>query len=235
MKILGICGTNNKRGTSPNEWILNVALNAAKELGAETESIRLIDYVIKPCASCHLCICDNECPLFSDPQDQAAEVFKKIGEADGLIFASPVYSYHQPAIMLNLIQRARFFHEVDRSRYMGLKSIRSHRNIFAGKPIGTLVTSVTVGNETALADLMHNFRGLGAAPIACAGISLLDSVIGYIYENTKNEKIKELFCKDDPDWEDNECAIEMARAVGKWIYKAYHSPIFQKIKHHIKL
>lgn len=235
MKIFGICGTNNKNRASASEWMLQVALDAAMGLGAETKSIRLINYEIKPCASCHLCMCDHECPLFNNPKDRAKEVFGMIAEADGIIFSSPVYSYHQPAIMLKLIQRARFFHEVERGRYMGLKSIRSHGNPFSGKPVGMLVNSATIGNETALADLMHNLRGLGAAPVACAGICLLDSVIGKMYRHTKNEKIKEIFCKDVPKYEDNECAQEMARAVGKWVYHAYQSPIYQKIKHHIKL
>jgi multimeric flavodoxin WrbA len=236
MKILGICGSHNKKkGDSPSEWILQVALDAAKELGAETRSIRLIDYTINNCSSCHLCFCDYECPLFDSKNDQAKEVFDMIDKADGLIFSSPVYSYHQPAILMQLIQRARFFHEVERGRYMGLKSIRSNSNPFSGKPIGTLVSSATIGNETALADLMHNFRGLGAAPVACAGICLLDSVIGKMYKNSKNEKLKKMFQEHMTDYKDNECAAEMARGVGKWVYKSYHSEVFQKIKHYIKL
>lgn len=234
MKILGICTTHNKKGKSPCEWIMRMALEAAENLGAETKGIRLINYQIKPCASCHLCMCDHVCPLFNDSEDQAKEVFEMIADSDGIIFSSPVYSYHQPAIAIKLIQRARFFHEVERGRYMGLKKLRSYRNPFAGKPIGTLVTSATIGNETALADMMHNFRGLGAAPLACAGICLLDSAIGNMYRHTKNEKIRQIYCKDIPSYEDNECAIEMARSVGKWVYRAYQSPIFQKIKRHIK-
>lgn len=235
MKILGICTTNNKKVKSASDWILSVALEAAQKLGAETKSIRLIDYNIKSCLSCHLCMCDYTCPLLDDPDDQAKVVFDMIAEADGLIFSSPVYSYHQPAIAINLIQRARFFHEVERGRYMRLRSIRSYKNPFSGKPIGTIVTSATIGNETALADLMHNFRGLGAAPVACAGICLMDSVISDMYSASKDEKIKGVYCKEKLDYKDNECAKEMASSVGKWVFLAYNSPIFQKVKHHIKL
>ena len=109
MKILGICGTNNLQGKSPCEWILGVALDAAQGLGAEVKSIRLINYEIKICRSCHLYMCDHVCPLFNDPTDKAKEVFAMIAQADGIIFYSPVYSYHQSAILHNLIQRARFF------------------------------------------------------------------------------------------------------------------------------
>lgn len=236
MKILGICGTHNKKRPSASEWILNVALEATKELGADTSAIRLIQYNIKPCASCHLCMCDHACPLLKDPQDQAKDVFRMIAEADGIILSSPVYSYHQPAIMMNLIQRIRFFHEVERGRYMGLKSIRkSYRNPLAGKPIGTLVNSATIGNETALADLMHNLRGLGAAPVACAGICLFDSVIANMYQHTQSEAIQQEYCKEAPRYEDNECAKAMAQSVGRWVYKCHQSKVFQKVKHYIKL
>ena len=118
---------------------------------------------------------------------------------------------------------------------MGLKRLRSHKNPFSGKPIGTLVTSATIGNETVLADFMHNLRGLGSVPVACAGICLLDSVIGNMYRASDNEKIQEIFCRDLPKYEDNECAVDLARGVGKYVFQSFHSPIFQKIKHYVKL
>ncbi len=39
----------------------------------------------------------------------------------------------------------------------------------------------------------------------------------------------------DANYEENECAIAMARAVGQWVVHMYQSPVFQKTKYHTKL
>ncbi|MBN2482821.1 MAG: NAD(P)H-dependent oxidoreductase [Candidatus Omnitrophica bacterium] len=235
MKILGICGTNKKNGKAASEWFLNESLAAAAALGAATESIRLIQYNLKPCTSCDLCFCGKDCPLFSDPEDDGKELFDKVAGADGLIFSSPVYSYQQPACVINFIQRSRVFHERERGRLMGLRSLKMRDNPFSGKPVGNLAISATIGNEGALSGLLHNLRGLGAAPVICAGISLMEPVIKEMYKTCDVEKINRLFNGNVASYTENQEAIDMARSVGRYIYKTYYSEVFQKIKYHIKL
>jgi len=214
---------------------LNQALAAARAEGAETDLIKLIDYTIKPCSSCHLCMAGKPCPLLHDRHDDGNKVFEKIFWADALIFSSPVYSYQQPATVINLIQRSRCFHEVERGRYYGMKSVKRKGNPFAGKPVGNLAVSATIGQEGALYGLLHNLRGLGATPVACAGISLMDPVIRDMYKVSSDKKIKDMFNDSIPGYEHNDCAQDLARNVGKWVCQVYRSEIFQKIKHLIKL
>jgi multimeric flavodoxin WrbA len=235
MNILGICGTNNKNRKSPAVWFLDQALEAAREEGAETQAIKLIDYHMKPCNSCHLCMAGKPCPLERDPEDDGDKVFEKIFWADALIFSSPVYSYQQPAIVINLIQRSRCFHELERGRYYGLKNIKRDGNPFSGKAVGNLAVSATIGQEGALYGLLHNLRGLGATPVACAGISLMDPVIKDMYRVSNDKKIKQMFKNENGSYEQNTHAREMARHVGKWVCQVQGSEVFQKIKHLIKL
>jgi len=241
MKILGICGTN-KRGNikSASEWYLKRALEAAEELGAKTELIRLINYRIKPCLACNFCICGKLCPLLEDPKDNAKEIFAKIDEAEGIIFSYPVYAYQTPAIIINLLQRTRPFHELERAKATGLKIKAAKSNPFSGKAIGNLTVAAAIGLEGALFGPLHILKALGATPVACAGISLLDPEIKNIYSidgkfSVPNEKIKAFFDRDFPSYEENECAIDMARAVGKWVYRACKSEVFQRIKYRTKL
>jgi multimeric flavodoxin WrbA len=235
MKILGICGTNSRKKDSPSEWFLAQAMKGAESEGAETEMIRLIRYNIQPCSSCHMCMCVGKCHLLEDKKDDGAEVFDKIFKADGIIFSSPVYSYQAPAIVINLIQRSRCFHEIERGRWMGIRNVKKTDNPYSGKPIGNLAISATIGQEGALFGLLHNLRGLGATPVACAGISLMGPVIRDMYKTMKNEKVQKLFEQDQSRYQDNQCAIDMARSVGKYVAQTFQSDIFQSIKHYIKL
>ncbi|MGF7183972.1 multimeric flavodoxin WrbA [Desulfitispora alkaliphila] len=86
MKVLGIVGSSRKRGNS--ELLLRLALKGATEQGAQVEKLRLGDYEIKSCTGCMSCIFnDTDCHL----DDDAAELFQKIIEADGIIIAAPTY------------------------------------------------------------------------------------------------------------------------------------------------
>ncbi|MBD3246033.1 MAG: hypothetical protein GF333_03385 [Candidatus Omnitrophica bacterium] len=235
MKVLGICGTNKKEEKSASEWFLAEALRAAREAGADTESVRLSRYRLKPCLSCDLCFCGRKCPLFDDPEDDGGVLFEKFFSADALIFSSPVYSYQQPAQVINLIQRSRVFHEIARGRRMGLRSIKMNGNPYAGKPVGNLAVSATIGQETALAGILHNLRGLGAAPVACAGISLMEPVIKDMYRAADREALQNVAGTSPDGFEENGAARDMARAVGQYVCTVHASKMFQKIKHHIKL
>jgi multimeric flavodoxin WrbA len=240
MKILGICGTHKRnRKKSASEWFLNKALQAAREEGAETESIRLINYRIKPCLACNLCICGKMCPLLEDPEDGAKDVFNKIFDADGIIFSSPVYAYQQPATVYNFFHRMRPFHEYERAKVTKLTINAVKGNPFAGKPVGSLAVGAAIGQEGALYGNLHILKALSATPVACAGIALLEPEIKNLYSVdgtfcVENPKIKSLFDRDFEEYEENECAVNMARSVGIYINKVCNSEIFQKIRYTIK-
>lgn len=85
IKILAIVGSPRIGGNT--ERLVEEALNAAEEEGAETEMVRLANKDIKPCDACLACAKTKKCRI----RDDFEEIFKKMADADGIIIASPVY------------------------------------------------------------------------------------------------------------------------------------------------
>lgn len=90
MKILGVSlGTKNGN----NDTMCRVALEAAKEKGAEIEFIHLFDWDIQYCSGCVACsrglvmgkgmICSR--------QDDFKAFYEKVVEADGVLFVDPIF------------------------------------------------------------------------------------------------------------------------------------------------
>ncbi len=85
MKIAAFNGSPRKNWNTAT--LLNKALEGAASQGAETELIHLYDLKYKGCISCFACKTKDgssygKCPV----QDDLAPVFKKIEEADAIIF-----------------------------------------------------------------------------------------------------------------------------------------------------
>jgi len=85
MKITGILGSTRKGGNT--EILLDTALEEARAQGCATSRIVLRDKKITPCKGCMGCTLTGECVT----RDDMDEVYKEIREADGIIWASPVY------------------------------------------------------------------------------------------------------------------------------------------------
>lgn len=90
MKVLAFNGSPRK--TWNTATLLNKALEGAASQGAITELIHLYDLNYKGCISCFACKIKGgksfgKCPV----QDDLAEVFKEVEQADALIFGSPIY------------------------------------------------------------------------------------------------------------------------------------------------
>ncbi len=90
MKFLGVSlGTKNGN----NDTMCRVALEAAKEMGAEIEFIHLFDWDIQYCTGCVACsrglvmgkgmICTR--------RDDFSYLYEKVVEADGVLFVDPIY------------------------------------------------------------------------------------------------------------------------------------------------
>ncbi len=99
MKIIGILGSSRKGGNT--EVLLDMALQEAQEMGISTSRITLRDKVIAPCDGCMGCTRTGECVIRDDMQ----EVCKEILEADGIIWASPVYFWSMSGITKNALDR----------------------------------------------------------------------------------------------------------------------------------
>jgi multimeric flavodoxin WrbA len=81
----------------------------------ECEIVALADYRLETCRGCCTCFAKGEefCPL----KDDRDVLIRKIETADGIVFASPNYSFHVSGLMKTLLDRLGFlFH---RPRFFG--------------------------------------------------------------------------------------------------------------------
>ena len=117
MKILAIMGSPHKGNTFEKIKIIEEKL--LKNEDVEFEIVNLMDIDLKPCRGCFLCFIKGDfcCPLKDDKQ----ALFEKLDEADGVIFATPVYSMHVSYLMKLFIDR--FSATFHRPRYFGKYSI----------------------------------------------------------------------------------------------------------------
>lgn len=133
MRIISIVSSGRKNGNTERivrhiqEEFLLIAIT--KNLKVEFEQIYLANSDIKFCRGCRICFDKGEdsCPL----KDMLLNIRDKISQADGVIFASPVYVEDINGIMKNWIDRMAF---------------NCHRPAFAGKA-AVIVTTSGVGSS----------------------------------------------------------------------------------------
>lgn len=87
MKVLGICCSPRRHGNS--ELLLEEALAGARAAGAEVDSVLLSGKDIQFCDGCNTCRVSHVCHV----QDDMQPIYSKLLEADGIIFAAPVYMW----------------------------------------------------------------------------------------------------------------------------------------------
>lgn len=149
VKILGITGSPRKGMNT--EFLVREALDAAKNTGdVTTEFASLAGKKIEPCIGCEKCHEEdisfkNLCPAITD---DAQEIFEKMYEADGIIFASPVYWGGMTAQMKALLDRSTVFCFYSKSKFKG-----GLRN----KIMGAIAVAAdrNAGMETTLLDFIH--------------------------------------------------------------------------------
>lgn len=105
MKILGFLGSPKVNGLCGK--LLRKVLEGTEECGAATKCYDLITCNIKYCKGCGTCYLKNpglpigKCPL----EDDVAGILREYIEADGYIFASPVYDVYVTALMKTFLER----------------------------------------------------------------------------------------------------------------------------------
>jgi len=103
IRVLGVSGSPRKGRNT--ETLLNVALDAALNLGAEARAVSLPDYKILSCDGCNTCVKEKRCPL--DEKDDMGKIKSELVWADGIIFAAPSYFGSVPGLMKDLMDRSR--------------------------------------------------------------------------------------------------------------------------------
>lgn len=104
-KILGVCGS--PRGKSGTAFALKESLKAAEKWGVETELITLRGKKLNFCINCDKCIREEskKCLVYTD--DDMSSYYDSFYEADGYLFACPVYEMSVTAQMSAFMDRFR--------------------------------------------------------------------------------------------------------------------------------
>jgi multimeric flavodoxin WrbA len=110
MKVLGINGSPHRNGNTA--VMLEWALDALRENGAETERYDLAGRPIAGCIDCRRCFTnkDSRCAVGVDCFN---EVFEKIIAADGVLIAAPTYVANIPASVKAMIERIAYVNKAN--------------------------------------------------------------------------------------------------------------------------
>ena len=144
MKILAICG-------SPRKGNSYSALNSIKENfpDIDLQLLMLNDMHFEMCRGCYACVTRGEgkCPI-DDDRDM---IIEEITDADGIVFATPVYSHMVSAVTKNFMERFGFL---------------AHRPVYFDKYAMSIATCSGYGAEEALKymDKMLSIFGFNLAP-----------------------------------------------------------------------
>ena len=85
MKIVGICGSPREKAT---DHVLKEALRMLEDRGFTTAFFGVRGKRISPCLHCDFCLTNKECRI----KDDMYELYPLLAEADGIVFATPVYN-----------------------------------------------------------------------------------------------------------------------------------------------
>jgi multimeric flavodoxin WrbA len=110
--IVGICGSPRDQAT---EYVLKEALRMLSEKGFETSFWTVRGKWVDFCAHCDYCLKNKECVV----QDDVQEFYALLTEAQGIIFASPVYNGGVSAQIKALMDRTRALVAADKNVFKG--------------------------------------------------------------------------------------------------------------------
>jgi len=99
MKVLGIVCSPRKGGNT--EIMIEEALAAAREAGAETDTFMIAGKTINGCDACASCFETGRCKIKDDMQP----LYEKMEAADAILFGSPVYFHSYTAQAKAIIDR----------------------------------------------------------------------------------------------------------------------------------
>ena len=124
MKVLGIMGSPRRK--SNTEILLDKALEGARETGADVEKVLVSKLKISPCLEIYACLKDGNCAIKDDMQ----LLYKKLLEADHIIFASPMFFYGITSQAKAIIDRCQALWVRRHVVGMGKEDNRVRRGVF---------------------------------------------------------------------------------------------------------
>jgi multimeric flavodoxin WrbA len=200
MKILGI-SSGSKNGS--NDAMCKEALMGAQETGAEIEFVRLLDLDLKHCTGCLACVMSlmtgkgSKCAL----KDDFDWLLDKMLDADGIMFASPVFVKGAPGIFQAI--RDRFGPRLDRGTNIISTEIAEKSN---GK----------IPDPRILKDKVVSYIGIGGSEwtsrIQCDHSLLALSPMWKIIDNDVFSWSKGIIMEDDKVARAHEIGVNLAKA-----------------------
>jgi len=185
IKILGVVGSKRKNGNT--SFLVQRAVEAAKEEGIETEVIFLGDYSIADCTGCEGCKDEFKCVI----DDGMQKIYPRLLEADAIVLGSPTYFYNVSADVKAFIDRCycfEMFAADDRSVWMGVNEVLG----------GKYAVVIVVCEQHSESDMGFAAEGM-AKPLEALGYRIIDTVkaLGLFKqgEALKDEKILEQSAK----------------------------------------
>ena len=150
MKILAIHGSPHTTMSNTRK-LAGFVLEGAAETGAETEMLDLCDFRVTPCTACDACSLNGVCVN----DDDVPSIIERMKEADGIVFASPVYIDNVSGQMKIFFDRL---------------ADAIHYQLLDGKYGCSVATTHTSGGDEVVAYLDHVLNYLGV--IAVGGLSV---------------------------------------------------------------
>ncbi len=116
MRVLGVSGSardvnDTAQEDSTSEWLLLKCLDEAKKMGADTKTMILRDYEIRPCKACYSTTnaqCHYKCSCYPEGDagdDMTNKLYDMCLWADAIIFATPVNNFKMSSLMALFIDR----------------------------------------------------------------------------------------------------------------------------------
>jgi multimeric flavodoxin WrbA len=102
MKVATLMGSPRKKGNTAR--VLELFETLLTKNGHEIDRINIVDYEVKGCLGCQACQ-DVKHELGCKQEDDAVTIFKRVSQADAVVYASPLYTYSFPAQMKALVDR----------------------------------------------------------------------------------------------------------------------------------
>ena len=147
MKVLLVNGSGHTNGTTMRA--LTEMIGVFEEEGVETEVIQVGSQPISDCIACGACNAAGKCAI----DDGVNEFMEKARNADGFVFATPVYYAHPSGRIFDFLDRAFF------SNGKG-----GAPDAFRLKP-GAAVAVARRGGTTAALDALNKYFGISEMPI----------------------------------------------------------------------
>jgi len=168
MKVTAFIGSARKMHTynAVEQFLKNI-----KSFGnTEYEIVRLSDYNLKICKGCKLCLDKGEelCPL----KDDRNKLIKKMLDSDGILFASPNYSFQVSGLMKIFLDRLAYIF---------------HRPCFFGKTFTSIVVQGIFGGNNIVKYFNFIGAGLGFNVVKGSCINSLEPMTEKVMK--KNNKI----------------------------------------------